>query len=93
MHDLCVCVRVCVDPLYPAGWSLPHEAESRKLWLPSKFHIYGAKFEDVPSARCNYKPTATSSKLFFPHRGPGGHADGARCPSQDLRSSFTKRVR
>lgn len=30
------------------GWrSLPHGAAARKVWLLSKFHIYGAKFEDV----------------------------------------------
>lgn len=66
MHDLCVCVRVCVDPLYPAGWSLPHEAESRKLWLPSKFHIYGAKFEDVPSARCKLQTHSNFFQTIFP---------------------------
>ena len=65
--SVCVCVCVCVDPLYPAGWSLPHETGSRKLWLPSKFHIYGAKFEDVLSARCKLQTHSNFFQtIFFP---------------------------
>lgn len=42
----------CFDLLYPAGWSLPHEPEARKLWLLSKLLIYDPKFGDVLLSRC-----------------------------------------
>lgn len=43
---MCICVFLRSDPLYPAGRTLPHEVGARRLWLPSKSHIYGVKFED-----------------------------------------------
>lgn len=48
------------------GWrSLPHGGAARKVWLLSKFHIYGAKFGDVqsPSRRCKLHTRGSSSQI------------------------------
>lgn len=77
--------------------TLPLKADARKLWLPRKFHIYGAKKGGLLVGAVvllrTAKVTTKYLKNIFLRRGRGGITYGARCRSPDSKSNFTKRAR